>query len=219
MERRARESLALRQAQQAPAPRLPDLELWREALRAVTEPFPPFSVVEELLGDSRKGEAVVLGWNAGADPSVRRRCQDSLDALSACHLVLTGAPSSSSAPQRRESLFAAEPDGHFGSEEIEALLAHIERVASVSRPFTLAVVSCGYVSRRLACCLRRHLPEDVSLLPCPPHDELRTLREEAPIFGPQILNEARRLHLLGAEIRPTSAGALDRLRPSWREPG
>jgi len=198
----------------------PSSALWRSALKAVIEPFPPFAVVDRLLGGGRRGAAVVVGWNATGDPVVHGRCQDAMQAVGAVHLVLAGAEGTRPGSLKEgESFVEVDPDGHFGSEEVGALLQHAEQASGVAQPFLLALVSRGYLSRRLALALRRHLPESVSYFPCPPYDLATACCEEVPLFEARIFGEARRLHHLGVELRSESLQALDRLRSGWRELG
>jgi len=198
--------------------------VWHKLLRAVTEPFPPFEAVERLLsGESVAKNVVIVGWGGIRDEAIRDRCAESSQAIAACHVVLTGEEDARFRSQQSssgESCFAAETDGHFGSLEAEALVNHIDEKTAGSRPLTLALVSRGYLSRRLALHIRRHLPEGMELLPCPPNDHagIAGLQEEAGLFREEICNEARRLHLLGEELAPEALAALDALRPGWLDP-
>jgi len=193
--------------------------LWQNAFKAVLEPFPPFSMVERLLGGGRKGDAVVIGWNAAQDAAVRGRCKDAAAATGAVHVVLTGAVEPLQSCDDYESFHAADADGHFGSEETEALLAHLKQSCGIMPPFLLCLVSRGYVSRRLAISMRQYLPESVPYFPSPPSDARAACLMEVPLFEARIFEEARRLHLLGAEFKPPCAQALDKLRVGWRERG
>lgn len=192
--------------------------LWRCVFKAVLEPFPPFEVLEPLLREKRP--AVVIGWNAAEDSAVRARCLQSMQAVSASHLVVTGSSAAIPADAgAAESFLRLEADAEFGSEEMERLFEHVRASAGVSPPFLLAVVSRGYLSRRLAFCSRLFLPDDVAFFPAPPFDAQAACKEERRLFENRMLDEARRLRLLGVELKPESVQALDKIAPHWRQLG
>lgn len=190
---------------------------WRSVFKAVLEPFPPFNVVERLLGGGCAGTRVVVGWNAANDSIVRERCAASQQACGARQLVLTGRRMSGSVTEEA-SFLELDPDGHFGSEEASALIAHMTSVG-IEAPFLLVLVSRGYLSRRLGQCMRVHLPQGVSYFPCPPSDLRAVCKEELPSFSARVFEEVRRLVELGVELKTDSVQALDKLSPEWRSKG
>merc|ERR1719316_1366723 len=115
------------------------------------------------------------------------------------------------------NFLAIEPDAHVGSDEVEKLLDGIYDAVGIEPPFLLVVVSHAYISRRLACAFRKHLPANVGYFPCPPYDLDKAHKEELPRFGTQVLQEARRLYFLGADFNPEAKEAFNKLNPGWME--
>jgi len=195
----------------------PTNPLWQSVMRAISEPFPTFVKVERILEESSGWPAVVLAWGGADDAGVAARCAEAVQAVGACRLLLSGHKAAAEAPSLGiPSSCMAMAETSFGSAQVLRVVAEIE-AAGIQRPFLLVLVCRGYLSRRLVLSFRQHLPEDVSLFPCPPAQLSQACAEEVPFFKSRIFEEARLLHSEGVQFTARCLQALDRLQPSWRD--